>query len=249
MCEYDGLLYLGTNTMGGGGELWRTEDGENWTFLVDNNNLHTNLNGAHFANSLSRGDVVCRGGIRSMAVYNGELYLGYTGEDMRWSINLFRLGKIFSVRQAWPFLIHPFKRLTSMGCEIWKFNASTEKFTKVIGGILGGNSSGGFGDVNNDYPWTMMVHNDGLYVGTSNMEDVDFVFRREGLFKWSFRIDSPKGGAELWRFDGDCWEIENEKGFGNEYNIGIRILKMFNNSIFAGTMNTKSGCEVWKYEI
>jgi hypothetical protein len=64
-------------------------------------------------------------------------------------------------------------------------------------------------------------------------------------------------GCELWYTDnGYNWsqlvgnktiECVNtmKSGFGNKYNIGIRAMHIFNNSIYLGTINSKNGLELW----
>ena len=73
---------------------------------------------------------------------------------------------------------------------------------------------------------------------------------REGLLKWTLAFDLQSGKGELWRSaDGSNWEQINEDGFDDEYNVGIREMKVFNNSLIASTFNINTGCEVWKYDL
>jgi hypothetical protein len=38
-------------------------------------------------------------------------------------------------------------------------------------------------------------------------------------------------------------------GFGDNYNLGVRSLKIYNGSIYAVTVNIVTGCEVWTCEL
>ena len=58
----------------------------------------------------------------------------------------------------------------------------------------------------------------------------------------------PTGGAQVWQFDGNDWNQINFDGFGDEFNIGIREMILFNNKLIACTMNINTGCEVWQLE-
>lgn len=42
------------------------------------------------------------------------------------------------------------------------------------------------------------------------------------------------------------WEVSNPDGFGNPNNIGIFDMGVCGASLYAGTINTREGCEIWK---
>lgn len=258
MCVYDSCLYVGTLNLYGGCELWKSSDGVNWEPVVAYVTwLEARLHGADFPRGFARGNTHWvtrlrnrnwRGGIRRMVVYNEELYVGVTGEDFCMDITLGGFGKLFSIPYG-LFSFRPIKQLSSLGCEIWKYNASCDKWTKVVGGIFRGNASSGFGDRRNEYPWSMIVYDDHIYVGTMRVDPFDVVFTRNDFLNWSICFNIFEGGCQLWRFDGDCWEKVNEDGFGDKYNVGFREMIVYNDSIIGGTMNINTGCEVWRYNL
>ena len=248
MCEYHSELYVGTDNLNGGGELWKTNDGASWKpVLASPTWIQAKLQGAEYPRGFSRGLINYRGGIRTMAVYHDELYVGLAAEDASVRISLPHMGAIGLIYQQFPFLIHPLKRLCTMGCEIWKFNNETNKWTRVVGGLLGGNTSGGFGDWKNEYPWSMISFDDNLYVGTLHPDPLDINIDRNRLIRSSITMVTPSGKGEIWRYDGTQWEKINNDGFGDAYNIGIRNIKDYKGALIAGTMNLATGCELWRY--
>lgn len=81
----------------------------------------------------------------------------------------------------------------------------------------------------------LICFNDGLYMGTLNLDE----------------------GCELWRtFDGKTWEqvvggsARTPNGFGKKSNCAIWSGKVFgeqnNRHLYVGTMNWMEGCEVWR---
>ena len=73
-------------------------------------------------------------------------------------------------------------------------------------------------DENNEAAYDFLVHNDNLYVGTSNVLT----------------------GGEVWEFDGTVWSQINIDGFGNSDNEEIE-LTLYHNTIYASMDN-----EVWR---
>ena len=95
----------------------------------------------------------------------------------------------------------------------------------------------------------METDDDYLYVGTLHPEPIDFILTKNRFLKWNITIDILKGQGQLWRYDKNKWEQINKNGFGDEYDLGIREMKVYNNSLIIGTMNLDKGCEMWKYNI
>jgi hypothetical protein len=62
-------------------------------------------------------------------------------------------------------------------------------------------------------------------------------------------METIKGPAQLWRYDGENWERLVGNGFGDDYNIGIRTMIIYDNSLIALTGNSKTGCEMWKCDL
>jgi hypothetical protein len=124
----------------------------------------------------------------------------------------------------------------SDGCEIWKYNQSTQHWTSVINGTGTGNTSAGFGNATNWGTGEIIEFNGSLYVGT-----------------WS----SPKYGCEIWRFNGSTWTNVVGRfgpiwgcGFGNIHNCAVTSMTVFKGHLYVGTMNfdwSNNGfCEVWR---
>jgi len=242
MCVYRDELYVGTPSCGG--ELWKTEDGLKWTPVIAYaTKLQAKLNGAYYSRGFGSSSM---GGIRRLIVYNDELYLF---SAVQHDFNFFIIKGLgnFIEKLTRKINLPSFPlRYHYSGTQIWKFNADKEEWTRVIGGFGKENTCAGFGDSNNKYLWSVEVHDGYLYVGTGHPNAMNIVFSRKSFFNWSACLEIPKGKGELWRYDGENWEQFNEDGFGDEYNLGIRVLKEFNNNLFAGTMNIKTGLEVWK---
>jgi len=260
MSVYNSCLYVGTDNTDqtNGGELWKSEDGVNWKPVIAYRTfLRAKLNGADFPGGMGR---ITLGGIRRLAVYNNELYVGFVGADWYGSITIDGIGKVLTVFER-PFdaLIHPISHFNSVGLEIWKYNASGNYWKRAVGASGRGNCSAGFGDPKNDYPWSMEVFNNQLYVGTFNLpKPVNVIFYRNGFLSWDASFDKLSGKAELWGYNGKIWQqkVGDESnqldqnnppnGFGDDYNVGIRAMKVYNNSLIVGVSNENTGCEIWR---
>lgn len=138
-----------------------------------------------------------------------------------------------------------FMTFVSQGCELWKYNYTTDSLTKVIGTDSLSGISAGFGSHFNAAAAVLYVFKDKLYVGTWNTP--------LGSMKFPDRK-----GCELWRSsDGIHWEqvVGNNApftpgGFGNPDNTGAWSIESFNDYLYVGTMNwdfsDTGGCEVWR---
>jgi len=133
----------------------------------------------------------------------------------------------------------------SQGCEIWKYNYSTDSLVKVIGKKSQSGIPAGFGSHFNAAAAVMHVFKNQLYVGT-----------------WNTPLGTMKSlerkGCEIWRTsDGFDWEQVvghnapfTPGGFGNPDNTGAWSIETFNDYLYVGTMNwdfsETGGCEVWR---
>jgi hypothetical protein len=209
---------------------------------------------------------------RGMVVYKGELYIGTQNVKLP-KIYEDRFPRLFSlisslvdnelVRSIQRTLlfkvlfryIHQLRAATmnkivhtvvrsSEGCEIWKYNFSTNDLVQIVGpeSIVG--MDAGFGHHSNCVAATLYVFKDHLYVGTWNSPI--------GSLSAPFRV-----GGELWRFNGDVWEqmVGHEApmmrgGFGNRKNVGLWSMIEFDGYLYVGTMNWDfskyGGCEIWR---
>jgi hypothetical protein len=135
----------------------------------------------------------------------------------------------------------------SEGCEIWKYNYTTDQLTQVIGSnsITGINS--GFNTNFNAASAILKEFNGYLYVGTWNTPI-------------SIEKNQNRNGCEIWRTnDGINWEqvvgeqaLYTKGGFGNPDNVGAWSIEEFNGYLYVGTMNwdftEQGGCEVFRSE-
>ena len=242
MCEYDDELYIGTNNKDYGGELWRSSDGENWTAII------SDAEGALYPLDFTK-FAGYHGGIRNMVLYDNELYLGFITEDTPLNVHFKGIGKILSLPIAIPSILNIYRRWKTSGLEIWKYNSTTDDLTMVVGGRNNGNFSGGFGDPCNEYPWAMIVYNNSIYVGTSHPDSYDITIERMGFLKYGLTIQAPKGGCELWKLNKTSCEQINQNGFGNDYNVGIRELIVYQDKLLSGVFNVKTGCEIWEIQL
>lgn len=209
---------------------------------------------------------------RGMAIYKGELYIGTQNTKLpKLFYNRFpELAKIISQllpnilpkllqRNAHLKLIfrvahylkneHVRKLLdmivySSDGCEIWKYNYTTDSLTQIVGDESITGMKSGFNYPYNCLAGTLREFKNKLYVGT-----------------WSTPLDNSgnagRKGGEIWRYDGTTWEQvvgHNapliKGGFDNPDNVGIFDFEEFNGYLYTGTMNwnfgENGGCEVWR---
>jgi len=253
MCAHKSQLYVGTD----GGELWKSSEGVVWKPVIAYENLvEAKLHGADFPRGFG-GTVGRVGGIRRMIVFNDELYLSFLGGNFYLNIIVPNLGKIITLSDK----LSSIQRLIHInhGAELWKYNSSEDKWTRVIGGIIWRNEDGGrwmayeremrggFGDPKNVYFWSMEIFDDILYVGTFHPNLINILLVKNCFLNWNISFEIPMGQAQLWRFDGNDWEQCIGDGFEDEYNVGMRAMKTYNNSLIAGVVNGQTGCEIWEY--
>lgn len=97
------------------------------------------------------------------------------------------------------------------------------------------------GNPMNVYTWTLEPFGDHVYAGIYNrLND-----RRS-------EIPDTSEGGEIWRYkpgstvNSGVWEQEVDAGFGKLTNLGIRIMKVYNGNLYAGTHNLDEGAELWR---
>jgi len=246
MCVYNSDFYIGTIL----GELWKSLDGVTWHPVIAYKNIiAAKLHGAYLPRGFKQKILGSEylGGIRRLIVYNDELYAGMIGGDHLVDLTIFNLITIKFSRG-----LNPFGRLRHLnhGAEIWKYNAIDDKWTRVVGGRRKGhNDSGGFGDPKNHEMWSMVTDGEDIYVGTMYLEDIQATLKRNHFQNWSVSLETLKGPAQLWIYDGKNWERLVGDGFGDDYNLGIRMMTIYENSLVALTYNLKTGCEMWKCDL
>lgn len=198
---------------------------------------------------------------RGMVIFKNDLYIGtqnnklteFTELDKYFGLvklssfyNNFRSTKIFDriIRNAMRIVLH-LGTFASEGCEIWRYNYSSDTFIQIIGDNSVSGLKSGFNYTFNAAASVLIEFNGYLYVGT-----------------WSTPLGSlsnpQRRGCEIWRSqDGINWEQvvgDNSPftmgGFGNPDNVGAWCIKEFNDYLYVGTMNwdftDEGGCEIWR---
>ena len=190
---------------------------------------------------------------RGIAIYDDELYIGTHSAKYPKFFENTVISNIFIkvfTRMLFcmenQFLRNAIQFITtrSEGCEIWRYNYTTDEFTQIVGDESITGMPAGFNYKYNCLAANIIEFKNKLYVGT-----------------WSTPIARPENpnrkGAEIWRYDGDNWEqvVGNSApyingGFGNIDNIAISDLEIFNGYLYAGTFNLdlkeKGGSEIWR---
>jgi len=244
ICEYNGNLYVGTNSFYGC-ELWKTKDGKNWNPIIAYNGfINANLKGAKYPCGLGKKI----GSIRNMFVYNNELYMCMIGGNVYANLT-FNDSNLAIHTPLQPNLFLR-KIQNDRAASIFKYNSSTEQVIGVIDNPITNKNNAeqfGFGNPQNIYFWSTELFNEDIYIGTLNLDTIEFIINTKDS-KIEMVAHTPTGGAEIWHSDnGRHYQKISWNGFQNDYNIGIRALKIYNGELYAVTCNLKSGCEVWKY--
>lgn len=126
-------------------------------------------------------------------------------------------------------------------CEIWRYDG--KKWEKLVGENGKSKYGDGFDDVYNKYAWGMEVYRgyekERIYVGVGNPE----IPARKGSEIWY-----SENGIEWFQEIGD---EAYEEGFGLPDGFGdrsnrIRCMQEFNDELYAGTYNLRTGCEIWR---
>jgi len=181
--------------------------------------------------------------VRSMAVFQGELYAGTSSYG---PADIWKLGP-----DGWVMVDPPgFDSesletgnftVTSMavfrnpltltynlyvgtgnpdGCEIWRFDGSSWSRVVGPGGVVGP----GFGDPHNRGALSMAVFGDFLYVGTAR----------------------DTGELQVWRTNGSSWTRVDGDAFSGTHNQNAVKMCVFGGYLYLGTENNYTGCEIWR---
>lgn len=167
--------------------------------------------------------------------------------------------------------------LLSEGCEVWKYNFTTGEWYPVVSNNEGSQLPAGFGNRMNFIASVMKVYRGKLFVGTMSsiltgcevwMYDGDKwkrvashgfgdltnlgvwcaeVYRGElyvGTMNW-FK------GCQVWKTnDGKSWKkipLPGGDGFGDRFNVYAWSMEVYQNHLYLGTFNLKTGCQLWRF--
>lgn len=248
MTTYNSWLYVGTMNLFGC-ELWKSCNGVSWYPVIAYKNIkRAKLNGADFPRGFGkRFEHII--GVREMAVFNDELYLGLAGLDVYVNLTMPHIGNMIFVVSRPPLI--DLRRFIPSVAQVWKYNASNDKWTRIVGGKGERNDSAGFGDPLNNRVYAMEIFSDYLHVGTSHPEPTNVtLIKRNSFLNWNISIETFHGQAEIWRYNGKYWEqIHPPDEFSDGYNFGIQKMKVYNNSLIFSTFNLHTGSELWEYSL
>ena len=229
---YEGLLFASTENEVAGGEIWRTSNGTSWSpmviggFMFPSNRAIASLES--FAGRLYAGT------FWESPLYNEPGQIWWTDDLMNWFRQLpDGFDDPYNVAMSSMYVhdgmlyvgttqINP---ILGNGCEAWRTDGSTWTIAAV----------NGFGS-----PLSMGILRFEEYLGelyaAVAQPDPDVV---------------PGGtGAKIMRFIAPLdWSTEVADGFGDADNWAIGSMAAFSGTLYAGTVNTSEGCEVWRNDI
>jgi len=207
-------------------QLWWTDDGTNWNKHPDDG----------FGDADNEG-------VAAMAVFDGYLYAGTTNVSGSGS-QVFRTndGVVWTEVNSNGFANVNNRAVTCMTVYDGQLVAGTEN--EVTGGQIWRTSNGtlwlpvminGFGLISNRAVASLQGFGTRLYAGT---------------FRESMLYNQP--GELWWTDDLTNWSSSVTPGFGDNYNIAIASLTVFDGYLFAGTTQLNyllgaTGCEVWRW--
>jgi hypothetical protein len=115
---------------------------------------------------------------------------------------------------------------STTGCEVWSYDSNDDSWEQEVGQGAAGSSTGpGFGDgINVGNASAMLVFEGNLYVGAGSSL------------------------AVVWAYDGADWTQINTDDFGVANNRDCRSLAVFMGDLYAGTYNTTTYCQVYRYD-
>jgi len=169
---------------------------------------------------------------RGICIFENELYFGTDNFNLSRRVNIkdildyivtgFKRGNF----KPWPQFIYSLK---SDGCEVWKYNDTTGQFTQLVGNLPEAGIEAGFGTQVNSLASFLIEFKGELYVGTDSNVLI---------------------GCEIWRYDGNDWDMVVSGGFDDLRNDGAHSAIVFKDHLYVGTMNwdsSKTGfCQVWR---
>lgn len=177
---------------------------------------------------------------RGIEIFDGELYVGTQNLDA----NKIRILPLRIILTTVIFIYRILDKIGNIGlltrlantliglhgiacdgCELWKYNNTLDEWTPLVSDAPGSVFPAGFGNRGNFATAIIQSFKDKLYVGTAT---------------------SSLEGCEIWRYNGVYWKKVVEKGLGDRHNSGAWTSTEYNDELYVGTMNWKTGCQVWK---
>jgi len=230
--SFNGSLYVGTENMETGYQVWRTDEPEakesGWTKLVD-------YGGGDMYNLSAA----------TMEVFEDRLYVASQflpigaadgRMEMRMPLKGFELIRIDKSDRCELIVgdVHPYG---------WEAPMDRIRFPKS-------RYTGGFSNRLNSYGWSMLAFGDVLFLGTfDNSNMLASLLPSDFAEATSLIRGERKLGADLWvSRTGVDWEPVFIDGLGDEGNYGLRNLVGVDGTLFMGTANAYTGGEVWAFD-
>ncbi len=200
---------------------------EKWSQDIGNGNLSSGFG--------TKSNMATRG----IAIYKNELYIGTQNFRLnflqflnikpfvRLAMFSYRVFDFLKVSTFVPYLINyviPFHGFSSDGCELWKYNQTTDLWTPIVSNKEEALLSAGF-ENNNFATAVIQEFKNDLYIGTAA---------------------SSFTGCEIWKYNGEILEKVASKGFDNTHNSGAWSIAVYQDHLYIGTMNWKQGCQIYR---
>lgn len=230
VAAFQGQLYAGTyNDAGQGTQLWKTQNGSDWTPAITPGFGITNSIGINHAISFNDQFYVgVRNDTEGAKIYrssNGTAWnlvatAGF-GDPLNAAVYRFAVfnGQLYAGTGIFT---------TTHGAEIWRSPSGDSGTWSLV-------VSNGFDSTNNFIMRSSATHNGYLYFGTQNIDTSTNMTTTGGIV-----IRSPSG-------DNDSWTKVTLDGFGDINNSVISGLASFNGYLYASTSRwTESGIQVWR---
>ncbi|GIW91555.1 MAG: hypothetical protein KatS3mg109_1987 [Pirellulaceae bacterium] len=242
LLEFKGMLYAGTRNAindppySQGGEIWRTNDGTNWTQVV-NDGFGKPTNGQVFHLGVFNGYLYATTWSYT-STHGAEIWRTDTGDSGDWEqvvSNGFGDSKNEVVLDLVEFdnAFYAGTRSTSSpsqrdGADIWR-SVDGINWTPVI--------TDGFGYTGTYDIGALVVFGDHLYAGT-------------GRYDFSAQLYP---GGQIWRCprvsscdEPNDWQMITSNGFGNPNNINFSGFLVYDNYLYTFPYNFETGMEVWR---
>jgi hypothetical protein len=232
MIEFESKLYAGIENWNWninaseGGEIWRTPNGLDWTRVITQG-FNDPINGEITSFAVFF-ETLYASTWSYTSAHGAEIWRSSTGDSTDWHRVLSNgLGNANNrgvvTMKVYNDHLYAGTYNTVDGATIWR-TSDGSAWSPI--------APAGFDDPYNRYIGGLEAFNNYLYAGTYNYTN----------------SDNP--GAELWRCqvcDGSDWEqVAIPKGLGDTYNRSILSLVIFKNMLYATTVNTETGMEVWR---
>ncbi|MBN1672769.1 MAG: cadherin-like domain-containing protein [Kiritimatiellae bacterium] len=225
MAVYNGALYAGTFNGSSGGQVWRYDGPgtSDWTRVATD---------GFGAGSTNRD-------VRSMAVYNGELFAGTASWSAGCQIWEYDGGswtrndpnpdcdaaRSMVVADGKLYVGTGNAMGDETGCQIWQYDGTNWAQANLTG----------FGDAQNQAAHALAAFDGHLYAGVAN-----WYFR--GGQAWRTRLPVAPDPLPL------SWGLINVPGYGDTNNFSPFSLAVYDGRLHAGTLNNADGCELWRFD-